>query len=164
MVVFIHMSDFTLWSQPALAVTQETLKMLSTAFPESLGTCVILNPPAYFASFWKLVSGLIDPKTKAKTFMVHGDVSAGSPNDALLTRLLGAGWRELTGAGAAVLCKGWSEKHGREIDASPGFDMASYWEQVSVRAGGRGLMTEVGRGVYFSLKKAPSCSSYAAGK
>lgn len=50
MMLFMHMSDFSIFNQPAMAVTKETIFTLSLGFPESLGTCVILNPPIYFTS------------------------------------------------------------------------------------------------------------------
>jgi hypothetical protein len=50
------------------AVTKETITILGSAFPESLGTAVVLNPPLYFTTFWALISPLIDPQTREKVY------------------------------------------------------------------------------------------------
>ncbi len=44
------MTEFSIFNQPAMAVTRETITILATAFPESLGNAVFINPPAYFTS------------------------------------------------------------------------------------------------------------------
>ena len=37
-------------------------------FPETLGTCVIMDAPVYFATFFNLLAPFIDPKTKSKAW------------------------------------------------------------------------------------------------
>ena len=44
-MLLMHMSDFSIFNQPPMAVTKETITIVATSFPEFLGTCVILNPP-----------------------------------------------------------------------------------------------------------------------
>ena len=61
---------------------------------------------------------------------VRGDVSDGSPNDALLRYLVGDGWKKLTGCEQPVRERHFSPYFGREINASPGFVHEEYWAGV----------------------------------
>lgn len=124
------MTDFSIFNQPPMSVTQETLTILSTAFPESLGTCVVFRPPAYFRVFWNAISRFIDPKTASKVYLLSGDISTGSENDMLMKKLIGNDWRIMTGAGGPILATPYSPKAKKRIDASPGFDIATYWPAV----------------------------------
>lgn len=132
-MVFMHMTEFSMFNQPPMAVTKETLTILSVAFPESLGCMVILNPPPYFTMFWNIIYSLIDPKTRDKVFMLRGSITDGSPNDLLMRQVIGEDWKALTGAGRGVVAQGYSAKHKRLIDASPGFDIGTYWPSVMAR-------------------------------
>ena len=129
-MLFMHMTEFSLFNQPPMSVTQETLTILSTAFPESLGTCVVFNPPAYFRVFWKTISRFIDPKTASKVFLLSGDISSGSQNDDLMNNVIGSEWKQLTGAGRPTLSTPFSPKARKNINASPGFDIDVYWPTV----------------------------------
>jgi len=132
-VVFIHMTDFSVWNQPSMAMTKETLNIFSTVHPESLGIAVVLDPPYYFLTFWRTVSGLIDPKTRSKMLMVFGDNTDGSANDLMLTDIIGPNWKDKTGVEKPVISRGYSEKHKTDIDCSPGFDPTEYWKSVQSR-------------------------------
>jgi len=135
-MLVMHMKDFSIFNQPPMSVTKETVTILGTAFPESLGTCVILDPPPYFKVFWALVSPLIDPKTRSKVYLMSGDLGPGSPNDGLLNELIGPSWQELTGAGGAgVVASAFSPKHKKLVPCSPGFDPLQYWPSVLEREG-----------------------------
>ena len=132
-MLFMHLTDFSFFNQPPMAVTKETITILSIAFPESLGTCVILNAPAAFRLFWNAVSRLIDPKTRSKVFMLSGDISDGSKNDNMMQQIVGPNWKKLTGAGQPIHDSAYSTKASKVIDASPGFELNTYWKSVMER-------------------------------
>ena len=132
-MLFMHMTEFSFFNQPPMAVTLETITILSVSFPESLGTCVIMNPPAAFRILWNAVSGFIDPRTKSKIFLLSGDISDGSANDQVMRRIVGPNWKVLTGAGQPVKAKAFSRKTGKMIPSSPGFDVDEYWPTVMQR-------------------------------
>lgn len=93
----------------------------------------MFNAPAYFRVFWNGISRFIDPKTASKVFLLSGDISSGSPNDEVMEKLVGVQWKELTGAGKPSLTKPFSPKAKKHIDASPGFDVETYWPTVMSR-------------------------------
>lgn len=132
-MLFMHMTEFSMFNNPPMKVTKETITILSVAFPESLGTCVIMNAPAAFRLLWSAVSGFIDPKTKSKVFLLSGDISDGSANDETMRRIVGDSWKELTGAGQPVLSSSFNRKSKRVAPASPGFDPDRYWPTVLER-------------------------------
>jgi len=132
-MLFLHMTEFSMFNQPPMSVTKETIMVMSTAFPESLGTAVIYNPPVYFTTFWNLVTPFIDPNTKAKVIFMRGDISDGSSNDKLMKTIIGDNWKVLTGSGQPVVAEGYSMKRRKNIPSSPGFDIARYWPTVLSR-------------------------------
>lgn len=103
-MLFMHMSNFSILTQPPMSVTKETILILATAFPESLGTCVLHEPPALFRRLWSVVSPFIDPRTVAKIFILTGDVSDGSKNDTLMRDVIGDDWKIITGHPCTSLC------------------------------------------------------------
>jgi len=131
-VVFLHLTDFSLWTQPSMSVTRETITILSTVFPESMGSVVVLNPPAYFTSLYAVVSSLMDARTRSKVLLLPGGADPGSRSDLKLREVIGPEWRTLTGAGQSMV-KGWSDRHRRTVDASPGFCIERYWPTVIER-------------------------------
>ncbi|CAM9214718.1 unnamed protein product, partial [Heterosigma akashiwo] len=50
----MHLYNFSLFNQPPMKVTLETIKMLSTCFPERLGHTVIYKPPRIFKIFFDM--------------------------------------------------------------------------------------------------------------
>ena len=75
---------------------------------------------AYFTTFWRLVSPLIDPKTRSKVVFMSGDLGEGGANDRLMRDLVGDDWKDLTGAGKPVTSTGYSLKvNGRGGGLSP---------------------------------------------
>ena len=44
-MLFMHLTEFSIFNNPPMKVTKETIIILGVAFPESLGVCVLLNPP-----------------------------------------------------------------------------------------------------------------------
>lgn len=93
----------------------------------------MFNAPAYFRVFWSGISRFIDPKTASKVFLLSGDISSGSSNDEVMKKIVGTQWKELTGAGKPSLTKPFSPKAKKHIDASPGFDVETYWPTVMSR-------------------------------
>jgi hypothetical protein len=130
MFLLMHLADFSLFNQPPMSVTKETITVVGLAFPEFLGCCVILNPPLYFTTFWKLVQGFIDPKTRNKIHFLSGDLGPGGSAAATLERLAGPQWQALTGAGMPVVASCYSAKHKKAVESSPGFDVEAYWPTV----------------------------------
>lgn len=133
MMLFLHMKNFNVFSQPPMAVTKEVIRILSAVYPESLGCAVLLDTPAYFSTLWRLVSQLVDAKTRGKVYCLSGSIDDGSENDKLMRRVLGDDWKLLTGAGSSVVAQGFSKKHKKLIDASVGFDIDAYWPTVMHR-------------------------------
>jgi hypothetical protein len=76
------------------------------------------------------VKGWIDPKTASKVIFMSGDISDNSPNDLIMKDIVGDNWKVLTGAGMPITTTGQSEKHGKPIAASPGYDHSQYWPTV----------------------------------
>lgn len=74
-------------------VTRETIQMLTTCYPETMGHCIIYLPPRIFSAFFDSVKRLIDPRTASKIVMITGDCSAGSPNDKTMCELIGPEWK-----------------------------------------------------------------------
>jgi hypothetical protein len=119
-VVFMHLSNFSLRNNPSWSVTKETALMTSCCFAECCGHIVLHRAPSIFAMAFRLVTPLIDPKTATKIVFASGDDSEGSPNDVLLTDILGPDWRAITGAGGA-----------RESSASsPGYAHEANWRRT----------------------------------
>ena len=152
-VVFLHLTDFSLWTQPSMSVTRETITILSTVFPESMASVVVLNPPAYFTSLYAVVSSLMDARTRSKVLLLPGGAGPGSASDLKLREMIGPNWRALTGAGQPMV-KGWSERLSRMVDASPGFSIDRYWPTVLDReaAAWRRRSEAQGAAVTSSLK------------
>ena len=133
-MLFMHLTNFSIFNNPPAAVTRETILILATCFPESLGNCVLWNAPGYFMTFFSMIKGFIDPKTVSKVFFLHGDISDGSANDRLMRHIIGEDWKDLTGAGQPSVRRHISEAHGgRFINASPGFDVDVHWPRMLQR-------------------------------
>ena len=120
-VVFMHMNNFSLFNSPSLRVTKETIKILTISYPETLGHCIIYQPPRIFKMFFDGVKGFIDPKTVSKIYFIIGDCSPGTRNHEILSTVIGENWKDLTGVGKP-------RTGGKNI--SPGFDKDVYWKNV----------------------------------
>lgn len=59
----------------------ETIEILTIAFPETLGTCVVWQPPGYFNTVYRLMSPFVDPRTLQKVVIVSGDAVPGGEVD-----------------------------------------------------------------------------------
>jgi len=144
-VVFIKLGDFRLSTMPPLRVTLATISMVVDCFPERLGQCVLYQPPAAFASLWRVARHVLPAATLAKVVFVRGDVRPGSDNDRMLARAVGPRWRELTGAERPVYKAG----------CSPGFDVDVYWPSV-VADGERWARGDQLKGPVWPLGPGPS--------
>lgn len=76
-----------------MQVTRETIQIVTSCYPETMGHCVIYLPPFVFSAFFDSVKRFIDPKSASKIIVISGDVGPGSANDQLLTDLIGHDWR-----------------------------------------------------------------------
>ncbi|KAJ1641228.1 CRAL-TRIO domain-containing protein [Pavlovales sp. CCMP2436] len=119
-VIFIKLSDFSVWTAPSIGTTLRTIRLLLDNFPERLGQCVFYRAPRAFAPLWAAAAAVIPADTLSKVVFISGDVSPGSVNAEILTATLGPTWRKLTGADQPVVVSG----------SSPGFDIESYWPMV----------------------------------
>lgn len=118
-VVFMHLKNFSIFNSPPLQTTKETILMLTSCYPERLGHCICFQPPYYFFTVFNMLKtlGLIDKRTLNKVLFILGDVSDGSENDKLLSKIIGSNWKMLTNATSKVLSPG----------CSPGFIHEEYW-------------------------------------
>ena len=112
-VIFMHLSDFSLFNNPPWSVTRETMLMLMSCFAECCGHIVVHGAPRVFRGVFAAVKPLIDPKTATKIVFV----SPGAEEEPTMRELLGDDWRALTGAGLP-----------RETPrSSPGYRHATSW-------------------------------------
>lgn len=119
LVLFVPLTNFSLWSAPSLESTKGTIGLLQNHMPERLGTAIFYNPPTYFTVFLSLVKPFIDPITFSKVVTIKGDCSPGSKNDTLMRNLLGDDWKKLTGVEQPV-----------QKGCTPGFNFEPYWEEL----------------------------------
>ena len=96
-VIFMHLSDFSLFNNPPWSVTRETMLMLMSCFAECCGHIVVHGAPRVFRGVFAAVKPLIDPKTATKIVFV----SPGDAEEPTMRDLVGDDWRALTGAGLA---------------------------------------------------------------
>lgn len=129
-VVFVHLTNFSLFNCPPLVETRETIHMLCNCYPERLGHCIAYQPPAVFRTFFNAVKGWMDPKTVSKIHFVIGDVSEGSENDAKMRTIVGDNWKELTGAEQPVGTSGKNGSFGKSLKCSPGYNHDTYWKTI----------------------------------
>jgi hypothetical protein len=122
-LIFCHLTDFSLWTAPAFAETLETIKMLTTCFPERLGHFICFQSPLYFKTVFHAVKGFLDQRTIDKLVFIQGDISDGSANDLLMKNIIGENWKVLSGACQPVLVP----------KCSPGFGHKTYWPTVHER-------------------------------
>ena len=92
-------------------------------FPETLGHCVVYQPPGVFSGLWAFAQGVMDAKMRSKVVFVRGDVSDNSSNDLLMRQLCRDDWKALTGCEQLERCKGCTE----------GFEPSAYWQGVVER-------------------------------
>jgi len=131
--VICNLENLSILNSPPTSSVLETAEILQTVFPESLGTCIMWQPPQYFEVLYGMVRPLLDARTKKKVHVVRGDTSPGTENDLLMSGLFGAGWRESLGLGLPRLERVYSDFFRREIDAGRGYVHASYWPTVLER-------------------------------
>lgn len=122
-LVFLHLRAFSIFNNPPLAATKETINMLCNCYPERLGHCIAYQPPIYFRIFFNTVKAFLDPKTASKVVFIIGDVSEGSENDLKMRELIGDNWKEMVGA----------EKQPLKPGSGPGYDHDAYWPTVMSR-------------------------------
>mmetsp|Transcript_15037 Transcript_15037/g.25074 ORF Transcript_15037/g.25074 Transcript_15037/m.25074 type:complete len:303 (+) Transcript_15037:243-1151(+) len=122
-LVFVNLENFSLFNNPSMNETLETLKMLSRCYPERLGHAIAYQPPTIFPTVFNAVKMFLDPKTTSKIVFISGDVSDGSKNDLELKSIIGDNWKILTGAEQPVVVPG----------CSPGYDHSKHWPSVLAR-------------------------------
>lgn len=122
-VVFINLSDFSIWTAPGMKATRETIKIVTSCFAERLGHCVLFRPPAYFTVFLASIRPFIDPKTMTKVITVRGGEDKFQPesdHDTLLSSVIGDDWKKMTGAFQPVTDK----------TVAAGYVHETYWPEA----------------------------------
>jgi len=137
--VTINLENFSMYNVPPFGVTRETLEILQVAFPETLGTVVLWQPPRYFKSFFAMVRPLIDPRTRSKITFVIGDTQLGSENDGIMCGIFGTDWREVTGLGLPRAEHSYSNWFKRDIPCARGYCHATEWQRALDRDSHRAL-------------------------
>ncbi|KAJ1456304.1 CRAL-TRIO domain-containing protein [Pelagophyceae sp. CCMP2097] len=115
-VIFMHLGCFSLANNASWAVTKETMSMLMNCFAECCGHIVLHDAPWIFNSAYRAVKQFIDPNTATKIVFVKDDVAS----EALMLDVLGANWRQITGAGADR----------QNPESSPGYRHEKDWAEV----------------------------------
>ena len=65
--LFINNDRYSFRNSPPFSVTLEVAKTLTDRYVESLGTCIIWQPPSLFMAMYSAVKPFLDPKTVRKT-------------------------------------------------------------------------------------------------
>jgi hypothetical protein len=145
-VVFIHLSNISIFNVPPMHVIRETILMLCTCYPERLGHCILFEPPAYFTFLWNAIKYLIDAKTSNKVLFMNGDFSDGSANDLKIREVLCDDWKVRTGACQPVL----------QPRSSPGYSHAVIFPRMIERL--EGLASAYYTGDVSTSTKVPNIS------
>lgn len=97
MCLLIDYDGYSLLNAPPIKTARATLNILQNHYPERLFRAYCIRPPWIFSTFWTMISPFIDPVTKNKIVMLHGnpeDIAArlsadGIPLDSLESSLGG---------------------------------------------------------------------------
>eukprot|EP00040_Diaphanoeca_grandis_P020285 m.107906 g.107906 ORF g.107906 m.107906 type:complete len:316 (-) comp27829_c0_seq1:146-1093(-) len=119
-VVFIHLSDFSLWNTPSMKSTKTSIDVMANLNPERLGNCILFQPPTYFHALLSSVKLFIDKVTMSKVIIITGDYSHGTKNDKIMSEIIGADWKEMCG----VDCERQNSK------STPGYVHERDWDTV----------------------------------
>merc|ERR1712194_262463 len=90
MCVVLHLTEFSMFNNPPMKVTRETIEILATCYPETLGHAVFIGAPRYFRAFFATVSPLIDKKVRSKIIFADGPDERVAE---LLLDLIGPDWK-----------------------------------------------------------------------
>src|SRR5262249_8876067 len=63
--------SYSYWKDGASKVGKTVVEMLLNHYPERLGLQILVDPPTTFWLLWKLLSPLLDERTKKKIVMVY---------------------------------------------------------------------------------------------
>jgi hypothetical protein len=119
-VIVIRLGETNLRKLPGPMQTKETMKILMTVFAERMGHAILYQPPKVFTWFLSVFKHLLDPHVFEKVVWIRGDVSQGSPNDLLLTRIMGPQWKQFLGEGEPRLSP----------NIAPGYDPDLEWKRM----------------------------------
>ena len=101
---------------------------------DSRSCCSFFSDACRSCCRYHTIKSLIDKRTRKKIVFIHGDVSDGSKNDAKMRYLIGPDWKKITGAEQPTVEKlVFSEKYGKEIPQSVGYDHDVYWKELIER-------------------------------
>lgn len=136
-VMVANAEQFTLNNAICMTGTKDTLKeivvMLTMGFAETVGTCILWQPPRAFQMTWMALKRFFDARTLEKIVFVKGACDPGTENDHIMNELVGHNWREVTRLTEPRSDRAHSAFHGREIPCARGFDFSAYWPQVVAR-------------------------------
>ena len=122
-VIFMHLTNFSIFKTPSWEATTETAKILCSCFPERMGHCIAFGAGPVFRTFFNAIKPFIDPRTRAKVLFMSNDSTVGGSNDVQLTEILGEQWRSLTGADQPLYAP----------NSSPGYNHSEYWPKTMKR-------------------------------
>ncbi|KAJ3416047.1 hypothetical protein HDV05_003406 [Chytridiales sp. JEL 0842] len=76
--LILDMAGYSRANSPPLAISRQTLNILTGHYPERLGVAYVVNAPWIFGTLWSVVSPFLDPVTKSKIRFVNLNNQASS--------------------------------------------------------------------------------------
>ncbi|GMH98865.1 hypothetical protein TrST_g13147 [Triparma strigata] len=135
-VIFMRLDRFSILNNPPMSTTKMTLEALMNVYCERMGLVICYNCPQYFVMVYRLLSGLIDKKTKGKVVLVgQGTCKVGSANDRKLRDVLGENYRDILKLDLPYLGKGGGAKdaNGEVYEVTPGYDCGTMFNDRCVK-------------------------------
>ncbi|KAI8621189.1 CRAL-TRIO domain-containing protein [Chytriomyces sp. MP71] len=74
--VVADVGSTSMWNQNPVSVTLQLVNMLQNHYPEKLGMALCVNPSSFMWILWTMLSGFVDPNTKAKIFFTSSSPDA----------------------------------------------------------------------------------------
>lgn len=71
--LIIDYEGFTIAKSPPISTSKKTLDILQKHYCERMYRAYVCNPPLYFRTFWAVIKSFVDPVTKAKVCICHGN-------------------------------------------------------------------------------------------
>lgn len=133
-----------------MSAIRETIQIFQTVYPETLGHCILWQPPASFMALYRTMCACVDARTLAKVIVVKGGYEPGSKNDSTMCEIFGSNWRELTGLGLPRTEQRHSEHYGRRILGARGYVHEEAWKKILARDAERGAR-RIALGQYTAL-------------
>jgi len=118
-VLAMRLTKFSPFNSPSIAVSRETVQVMTRAYAERLGVLIVWDAPAYFYTVYRLVSMFIDKRTKDKIIVVpKGKGGVGGQFDLKLRTILGENYRSLLH---------FDQEYEANVKRSPGYVHEESW-------------------------------------